>query len=494
MNNTILECRNITKVYSGTRALDEVSFGIKKAHIHALVGENGAGKSTLSNIISGLQKQTSGDILFENELVSIKNTTHAKSLGITIMTQEVDYCPNLTVAGNVFLGEEVTKRGILYWDHMNAETQKILDRMGVSFKATDKAKYLSTSQKQQMQLARILHSKAKLIIMDEPTSSLTENEVKVLFNILKSIQSDELSIIYISHHMEEIFEIADTVTVLRDGKMIGTKPISDTSMEEVINMIIGNKQKFSRIERLKPFEENKVLEVKELSLRKQFSNISFHLRKGEVLGIFGLRGSGTDELIQALFGVKKVDAGEILVNGKKKGMSIRKSIESKMVFIPSNRREEGIIKTMSVRDNMAVGSLDEISRLGVIDFKKATKSAQEMVSKLQVACKGINQRISHLSGGNQQKAIVARSILMNAEILLIFNPTRGIDVGAKAEIYRLIRQLSEDGLSVVITSSEISDILSVCDTVKVMRKGKMEAEFEGSQISEEKILHAALSS
>lgn len=494
MNNTILECRNITKVYSGTKALDEVSFKVKRAHIHALVGENGAGKSTLSNIISGLQKQTSGDILYENELVNIRNTAHAKSLGITIMTQEVDYCPNLTVAGNVFLGEEVTRHGLLNWEYMNAETQKVLDRMGVSFKATDKAKSLSTSQKQQMQLARILHSKAKLIIMDEPTSSLNENEVKVLFNILKSIQSDELSIIYISHHMEEIFEIADMVTVLRDGKMIDTKPISETSEEEVINMIIGKKQKYSRVPRTNAIKEEKILEVKGLSLKDHFSDISFHLRKGEVLGIFGLRGSGTDELIQALFGIKKVNSGEIFVNGRKKGMNINKSIENKMVFIPSNRREEGILRTMSVRDNMVIGSLDKISKCGVIDLKKASKTAQEMVDKLQVACKGINQRISHLSGGNQQKAIVARSIQMDAEILLIFNPTRGIDVGAKAEIYRIIRELSENGLSILITSSEISDILSVCDKVIVMRKGEIEAELEGSEINEEKILHAALSS
>lgn len=489
----ILECKNITKTYTGTIALDDVCFKVDKAHIHALVGENGAGKSTLSNIISGLQKQTSGEIFFENELVHIKNTIDAKKLGIVIMTQEVDYCPNLTVAGNIFLGQEIIKNSMLDWKYMNEETQKVLDRLGVEFKATDISGNLTTSQKQQMQLARIMYCKAKLIIMDEPTSSLTEHEVEILFNILKTMKSESLSIIYISHRMDEIFKIADMVTVLRDGKMIDTKPISETTDEEIISMIIGKKQKFERFERSAPVQDKIVLEVKGLELERQFSDINFSVKTGEVLGFFGLRGSGTEALIQSLFGLEKADKGEVFIDSKKKKHSIQSSIENSIVFIPSNRREEGIIKLMSVRDNIMAGSLKKFSKLGVVNYMLGGKTSKEMISKLEVNCHSINQRISHLSGGNQQKVLVARSMQMDAQVLLIFNPTRGIDVGAKVEIYRIIRELSEKGLSIIITSSEISDIMAVCDRVLVMRKGKVETEYEGSDINDENLLQATLS-
>ena len=493
MNNiNILECKNITKVYSGTKALDDVGLEIKKGNIHALVGENGAGKSTLSNIISGLQRQTSGELYIEGKYVDIKSTAQARSLGITIMTQELDYCPNLTVAGNVFLGQERKKKAVLDWDYMNSETQKVLDRLGVDFKPTDKAEYLSISQKQQMQLARILFSKAKLILMDEPTSSLNGHEVDILFKILKSLKSEDLSIIYISHHMEEIFRIADMVTVLRDGKLIDTKAISNTSPQEVISMIIGREQKFTRFKRVTDIEETKVLEVKNLTQNKIFSDVNFSLKKGEVYGFFGLRGSGTEKLLQAIFGVNKIDRGELYINNKKSEISINKAIANKMVFLPSNRREEGICRTMNVRSNLIIGSLHDFTKCKIMNYKKASEKSREMINKLQVDCKGINQLITHLSGGNQQKVIFGRSMLMNANLLLISNPTRGIDVGAKVEIYKIIRELSDKGISVIITSSETTDILSVCDRVLVMRKGKISAEFDCNKIDEKTILHAAM--
>ena len=490
---SILECKNITKVFSGTVAVDNVDFKVEKAHIHALLGENGAGKSTLSSIIAGLQKQTSGEVYFENELVHIKNPSDAKKLGIAIMTQEVDYCQNLSVAANIFLGDERMKHGALDWKFMNSETQKVLDRLGVAFKATDKAKELSVSQKQQMQLARVVYSQAKLIIMDEPTSSLTEHEVDVLFDILRTMRAEGISIIYISHRMEEIFRLADMITVLRDGKKIGTKPLEETSVEEVIGMIIGEKQSQARFERSGPVPDETVMEVKNLEQENGFSDINFRLRAGEVLGIFGLRGAGAEDLIQALFGLTKKHKGEILIGGKKKGNGIRSSVDNKIVFIPSNRREEGILKTMSVRDNMLSGSLEKISKFGSLNFRKGAKTTEAMVEKLEVSCSGINQRITQLSGGNQQKVIVGRCMLMDTRVVLIFNPTRGIDVGAKIEIYKIIRELSESGLSVIITSSEISDVLSVCDRVLVMQKGQVQKEFEDAEINEENLLQAALS-
>lgn len=492
MENYVLECRNITKVYAGTTALDNVNFKIRRGHIHALVGENGAGKSTLASIISGLQKQTSGEIFVDGKLVNIKNVPHARSLGITIMTQEIDYCPNLSVAANIFLGQEKRKGAKLDWQFMNRETQKVLDRLGVDFKATDKAGYLSTSQKQQMQLARILYSKAKIIIMDEPTSSLNEQETNVLFKILKSLITDNMSIIYISHRMEEIFKIADMVTVLRDGKLIDTKPVSETTPKEVINMIVGKEHKFTRFGRTLPVDPQKVLEARNLTQKGQFADVSFSLKKGEVLGFFGLRGSGAESLIQALFGLNKVDAGEVYINEKKANLGINEAIANKIVFIPANRREEGILRTMNVRDNMVAGSLEDVSRFNVISFTKSSKKAKEMIQKLQVNCYGLNQLIIHLSGGNQQKVIVARSILMDAKIILINNPTRGIDVGAKVEIYRIIRELSEKGISVILVSSETTDILSVCDRVIVMRRGRLEAEFDADEMNDEKLLSAAM--
>ena len=489
----LLECKGITKAFSGTLALNKVDFGVEKGHIHALLGENGAGKSTLSNIISGLLKQTSGEIFYEGKPVNIKNVSDAKRLGISIMTQELDYCPNLSVAGNIFLGNEKTTKTMLDWTYMNRETQKLLDMLGVTFSATDRAKDLTVSQKQQMQLARIVHSQAKLIIMDEPTSSLTEHEVDVLFDILRAMKSEGLSIIYISHRMEEIFRLADMVTVLRDGNMIGTKPIADTTIDEVVSMIIGDKQTATRLERENPIEDYTIIEVKNLRQKGHFDDVNFHLRKGEVLGFFGLRGSGAEDLIQAIFGLTNSHEGEIFVDGKKKGGSVKSSIDNKIVLIPSNRREEGILRTMTVRDNFISGSLGSISKLSFINYKKGSNISIDMIKKLGVACSSIDQRITHLSGGNQQKVIVGRCMLMNSKVVLIRDPTRGIDVGAKAEIYKIIRELSETGLSVIITSSEISDIVSVCDRVIVMNKGKIKDEFVDADIHDENLLQAALS-
>ncbi len=492
-NEYILECKKISKIYPGIKALDNVNFSVKKGHIHALLGENGAGKSTLSNIISGLQRQTSGEIYIEGKLVDIKSTAQARSYGVTIMTQEVDYCPNLTVAGNVFLGQERKKGTTLDWEYMNSETQKVLDKLGAEFKPTDKAEHLSSSQKQQMQLARILYSKAKLIIMDEPTSSLNEQEVDILFKILKSLKSQHLSIIYISHRMEEIFKIADMVTVLRDGKLIDTKPISDITPKQVINMIIGREQKFSRFDRKTDIDQVKVLAVKNLTKYGEFSDINFSLNSGEVLGFFGLRGSGIEKLLQTLFGLAKADKGDIYVRDKKVEMdNTRKAIANGMVFIPSNRREEGILRTMNVRDNTIIGALEDVSKFKIIDYEKSSKKASEMVEKLEVDCRSINQLITYLSGGNQQKVVVARSMVMNASILLINNPTRGIDVGAKVEIYRIIRELSEKGVSVILTSSETSDVLSICDRIIIMKKGKIQGEFNFNDATEKKILSVAM--
>jgi len=492
MNDTVLECKNITKTYAGTKALDNVDFSVKKGHIHALLGENGAGKSTLSAVISGLQRQTSGEIYVEGNLVNIKNPAGAKSLGITIMTQEVDYCPNLTVAGNVFLGQEKKRRGTLDWKYMNAQTKKVLDKLQVDFKPTDKAENLSISQKQQMQLARVLYSETKLIIMDEPTSSLNDYEVDVLFQTLRLLKSENISVIYISHRMEEIFKIADIVTILRDGKRIGTRSIEEITPQEAISMIIGRDQKFTRFDRTVGVQDKFVLKVNNLSRKDNFQDVSFGLKKGEVLGFFGLRGSGTDSLIQSIFGLNKIDAGEVLINGKKVEISIQKAIANKMVFIPSNRREEGICKTMNIRDNVVIGSLRDVSRFCVINSKKSLKKTNEMIDKLQIDCKSAQQRIAHLSGGNQQKVVVARNMLMNADIILINNPTRGIDVGAKVEIYRIIHDLSEKGISVIITSSETTDIMSICDRVIVMQKGRIRGEFDYSEVDDERILGVAM--
>ena len=493
MSEYILEMRNIRKTFPGVIALDDVSFKVKKGEIHALVGENGAGKSTLMKVLNGVHQADHGEILLDGEVVTIKGTTDAEKKGIGLVFQECNLINPLTVSENMFLNKlQQGKKGFIKWKELNKITQDFLDKFKFRFKATEKIEDLSASQKQMVEIAKVLYKKPRILVMDEPTSSLTVGETEHLFSIMKELKAEGITIIYISHKMDEIFSMCDTATVLRDGQVIETRATRDFTRDEIVERMVGRSVDVDYPRRNTELGEV-VLKLDNVSREGIVENISFELHKGEILGLAGLVGSGRTEIAEAIFGAEKYDGGVIEVNGKKVVISSTADGKKNGIgLLTEDRKETGLILGYDLIRNITVTNLDKIKTGPFLDAKKERAMATELAQELGVKTPSMMQIARNLSGGNQQKVVFAKWLFSDVDILILDEPTRGIDVGAKYEIYLLMNKLVEAGKSIIMISSELPEVLGMCDRLVVLSGGEKAGELSREEASAEAVMQLAI--
>ena len=493
MSEYILEMRNIRKTFPGVVALDDVSFKVRKGEIHALVGENGAGKSTLMKVLNGVHQADRGEILLDGEVVTIKGTTDAEKKGIGLVFQECNLINPLTVSENMFLNKlQQGKKGFIKWKELNKITQDFLDKFKFRFKATEKIEDLSASQKQMVEIAKVLYKKPRILVMDEPTSSLTVGETEHLFSIMNELKAEGITIIYISHKMDEIFSMCDTATVLRDGQVIETRATKDFTRDEIVERMVGRSVDVDYPRRNVELGEV-VLKLDNVSREGIVENISFELRKGEILGLAGLVGSGRTEIAEAIFGAEHYEGGVIEVNGKK--VVISSTADGKrngIGLLTEDRKETGLILGYDLIRNISVTNLDKIKTGPFLDSKKERAMTTQLAQELGVKTPSMMQIARNLSGGNQQKVVFAKWLFSDVDILILDEPTRGIDVGAKYEIYLLMNKLVEAGKSIIMISSELPEVLGMCDRLVVLSGGEKAGELSREEASAEAVMRLAI--
>ncbi len=493
MSEYILEMLHVSKEFPGVKALRDVSFKLRPGTVHALMGENGAGKSTLMKCLLGLYQMNEGRIILRGEETKIPNTLTALSKGISMIHQELSPVSERSVAENIWLGRQPKKFGFMV-DHkkMYDMTDQLLKQLEIPIDPKQKMGDLSVAKMQLVEIAKAVSYNADIVIMDEPTSALTTREVEHLFRIINDLKSKGVAIIYISHKMDEIFAISDEITVFRDGALIGTDIASNLNINKLINMMVGRDldEMFPKIEC--PIGDV-VMEVQNLSCGKYFNDVSFKLHKGEILGLAGLVGAGRTELVETIFGMRKKTAGNIAINGK--GVEITCPADAQkhgLALLTEDRRRTGIIPVLSVRDNVAIANMQKyVTKARLINHKSIEKDTDEYVAKLSIKTASNDVRIQDLSGGNQQKVLVARWLLTNPDILMVDEPTRGIDVGAKAEIHSLITQLAAEGKAIIMVSSEMPEVLGMSDRVLIMHEGRMTGIVERSEATQELVMKYA---
>ena len=492
-DSPVLRLKNIDKIFPGVIALKDVDFNINKGEVHVLLGENGAGKSTLVKIISGAYQKTRGAIYFYGKKIKIKNPRHAQELGISIIYQEFNLIPHLSVGENIYLGREpYLLPGIIDQNIIHNSSQKILDDLGVSINSRSMVKNLGVAQQQMVEVAKSLSTNAKILIMDEPTSALTENEIKDLFKTIRGLKAKGVSIVYISHRLEELFEIGDKVTVLRDGKYIGNHLISDIPKSDLIRMIV-NRELGEMFPKRKARKGEEVLRVEKLNKNGILKNISFSLFEGEILGIAGLLGSGRTDLARAIFGADTIDSGNIYVKKiQRKINSPRDAIDLDIGLLTEDRKVQGLILNLSLKDNICLPGIDRFSKFGFMYARKEKQATKKYISELHIKTPSQDQKVMYLSGGNQQKVVVSKWLCCMVDILIFDEPTRGIDVGSKLEIYQLMNQLTSEGVAIIMISSELPEILGMSDRILVLHQGSVIKEFSTGEATQEKILQSAL--
>lgn len=493
--NLVLELKNIRKEFPGVLALDDVNFDLKPGETHALLGENGAGKSTLIKIISGVYKAEAGEIIIDGQKKVFNNPHEALNNGISTIYQEFNLIPYMNVSENIYLGKEdlISERfGILNRRKMENETKDLLNSINLSLDPNEIAKGLGIAKQQLLSIAKAIFRKTKVIIMDEPSAVLTTKEFEYLLELIRGLKSEGIAIIYISHRIEEIFQIADRVTVLRNGKLIGTKKINEIDIDQLIKMMVGRRLE-EKYHKTTVEIGSDLFKVENINRKNILKNISFTLRKGEILGITGLVGAGKTELARAIFGADKIDSGIIKINNKVIEIDNPNSaINNKISFIPEDRKNGGLVLEMSVQHNITLANLNQIVKGGVINLKKEKEIAREFKDKLSIKTPTLERRVLYLSGGNQQKVVIAKCIFTDAHIFIFDEATRGIDVGAKIEVYDLIMGLVKKGAGIIFISSEFEEILGICDRILVMSKGKVTKEFDSKDADKEKILKASI--
>ncbi|WP_408008328.1 sugar ABC transporter ATP-binding protein [Pseudalkalibacillus sp. A8] len=487
--------KDIKKYFPGVKALDGVELEVEKGEVHALMGENGAGKSTLIKVLTGAYSKDDGKIYFVDEEVNFKTPMEAQLGGISTIYQEVSLVPYLSVTENIFMGREPrNKLGFIDWKTAHKEASSVMKDMGIEVNVRQPVENLSAAIQQMVSIARAVSMKAKLVVMDEPTSSLDDQEVKVLFNVIDKLKSQGVSIIYVSHRLDEIYTVSDRITVLRDGLYIGTWPIENLTQIELIAQMIGKSTE--EVEQLSKKKETTITEDKKSTIKlsgisrgKTVRDICFQVKDGEVLGVAGLLGSGRTETARVIFGIDKAESGVIEINQKEKKLkSPREAVQAGIGFCSENRKTEGIIPNMSVKENMTIACLKNISKFGFVSRKKQNEIVNEYIKRMGIKTPSPNQKIKNLSGGNQQKVLLARWLATNPDLLILDEPTRGIDVGAKAEIHSLIDELSKEGLSILMISSEFEELIHNSDRIIVLRDGKKVGELTGEDRSENKIM------
>jgi ribose transport system ATP-binding protein len=488
----LLSMEHVNKSFPGVQALNDVALQVAKGEVHALVGENGAGKSTLMKILTGALPKDSGTIRLEGREVSIQTPGDALALGISMIHQELNLVPYLDVGENIYLGREpVGPLGRIHWRRLYADAEAQLQDMRMNLDPHALVGELSIAQQQMVEIGKALSRHAQLIIMDEPTSSLTERETDQLFEMIRSLKSQGVTIVYISHRLEEIFEIADRVTVLRDGKTVGTYPVKQVTPASLVEKMIGRDVQEMFAKEPAP-RQNTVLEVKHLESADFLRDITFKLDRGEILGLAGLVGSGRTTLARTLFGAEPTQGGEIWIEGRQVRInSPQAAIRQRIGLVPEDRKDQALFLNMAVSENIVMSDLPHLSRFGLLEPGRIREVARTYVDRLGIRTPSLHQRTRNLSGGNQQKIAIARWLTLNPRILILDEPTRGIDVGAKAEVHALMSRLAKEGMGILMISSELPEILGVSDRILVMREGHLVAEFERGEATQEKIMLAA---
>lgn len=495
MKELLMEVQGISKKFPGVQALKDVAFQVYSGEVHALVGENGAGKSTLMNILSGVYEQTEGKLIWKGQEVHFKDTREPKNLGIAMIHQELSLASHLSVMENIFMGKLPRKKnGIVDYVRLKEMTVQALKRVGLEESyAARKVGSLSVSQQQMVEIAKALSWNASLLIMDEPTSSLTQAETRILLNLIQELKKQNVGIIYISHRMDEVFEIGERITVLRDGSVVETMMRQDTTIDHVLSAMVGREYRNERLHQCRAdYSAKPVLEVKNLSYGTAVKNVSFEVYPSEVVALTGLVGAGRTELLETVFGCRKQTEGEIFINGEKvenKNASVM--MKHGLALVPEGRKIKGIFPQMTVLDNMRISALGRYSRHGVIQVKKVADAVEGQIKELNVKTPSVMQKMKYLSGGNQQKVILGRCMLCTPHILIMDEPTNGIDIGAKQEIYKIIDELSRQGMAVICISSEMAEVLSIADRVIVMHEGVVTGNLKNENLTQDMIMKYA---
>lgn len=484
---TILKLNNITKLYPGVTALDNLSIEIKQGEVHAIVGENGAGKSTMIKSISGAIEPTQGNIEINGKEYNSMTPQLSRENGIAVIYQEFTLVPVLSASENIFLGEFIQKGMIIDRKVMDEKAKKLFTKLNVSIDPRKKVSDLTTGYQQIVEIAKAVSKDAKLLIMDEPSAPLTTSEVEALYKIVDTLKKEGVTIIYISHRMEEIFKLSDRVSVLRDGQYISTLNTKETNYKELIKLMVGRELNETYPDRNNGHEET-ILSIKNLT-GNGVKNISFDVKKGEILGLAGLIGAGRTELAQLIFGYRKIESGEIILNGKNiKPDSPGEAIKEGIALVPEDRKQQGVILEMSIKENTTMPGVKRISKASAINFLKEREIVNKYKNSLSIKTPTVEQKVKNLSGGNQQKVVLAKWLAMNPELLIFDEPTRGIDVGAKQEIYTIMNKLAEQGKTIIMISSEMEELIGMSDRIVVLCKGRVTAVLENNNISQEEIL------
>lgn len=497
--NVVLHCEKIDKIYPGTKALDQVSFDLLKAKVNVLIGENGAGKSTLMKMIAGIEQPSAGKIYMDGEEVFFKDTNAARAKGIGIIHQELSLFPNLTVYQNIFMCHE-QKNGLFLNNKKHMEgAEKILKRLEHEIPPDTMIGDLRVGQQQMVEIARnLVQDDLRVLIMDEPTSSLSAAEVEVLFKIMRELLAQGISIVYISHRLEEIMQIGDHVTVLRDGKYVADADIKDIELSWIVENMVGKNTQYHRFERSIDLDKaEKILEVKHMKLPKSgggwlLDDVSLHLKKGEVLGVYGLLGAGRSELFECLMGMHPEHTGEVIFNGKEMNIKdISSQIQKGFALVPEDRQRRGLIQPMDICKNAFIASLQNYMTGIFHNEKKEEKAVEEQIKNLHIKVADKHLPILSLSGGNQQKVVISKGLLTHPQVLLLDEPSRGIDIGAKTEVFEIIHDLSEQGLSIIVISSELKEIMAIADRIYVLSNGKLTGELGEEEITEDNLVRAS---
>ncbi|MEG0250975.1 MAG: sugar ABC transporter ATP-binding protein [Peptostreptococcus sp.] len=484
-----VKMENIWKSFGTNSVLEGVDVDIKPATVHALMGENGAGKSTLMNILTGLHKKDQGKIFVDGNEVNYTNINESEAVGIYFIHQEINDYPEMTVLQNIFVGNEITtKFGFLDNQKMKEKAEPVFKTLGIDIDLDSKIKDLSVGQRQLIEIAKTLMKDAKFIIMDEPSASLMTEEIERLFKIIKDLKAKGVTVVYISHRMEEIFEICDYITVMRDGKSVDTKAVADSNYDEVVKKMVGREITDYYPEKTNEIK-NTIFEGKNLTSNGVFEDINFHVREGEILGFSGLMGSGRTEIMRAVFGLDHLDKGEVFLKGKKLAIKGPKdSIENGIGFITEDRKDEGLILDESINDNIILPVIKQFAKNHIINDSEVHDLVDMLVNRLKIKSESRNDPASSLSGGNQQKVVLAKWITISPQVLILDEPTRGVDVGAKREIYSLINELAEKGVAIIVVSSDLPELLGISDRIMVVHEGKVTGELTREEATQEKIM------
>lgn len=492
MSDYVLELKGITKIFPGVKALNNVKFQLKKGEVHALMGENGAGKSTFIKVITGVHKAEEGEMFLEGQKVDFKGPKDAQAAGIAAVYQHPTSYPDLSVAENIFMGHEIIKNGMIQWKKMNEEAEALLSQLNADFKATDEMGTLSVAQQQMVEIAKALSMNAKIIILDEPTAALTKNESEELYRIVDRLKEDGVSIIFISHRFEDMYRLATRVTIFRDSQYIGTYDVNGITNADLIKAMVGRE-----IKDLFPKPEVQIgaemLRIEGFSRTGYFKNVSFNVHAGEIVGFTGLVGAGRTEVVESICGITKPDAGKIYLEGKP--VQINKPIDAMkqgIILLPEDRQKEGLVMTWGLGRNVTLPTMGKYAKHGFNDEKKEREISKQLLEEVDTKAVTIFDPASSLSGGNQQKVVVAKALGQEMKVVIMDEPTKGVDVGAKAEIYQIMGELASQGYAIILISSEMPEILGMSDRILVMCNGRLTGELNGSEATQEGILELAM--